>query len=295
VSEPSAPPLLEVEGLVKRYPVRQGFLGRAREWFTAVDDISFSAERGETLAIVGESGAGKSTTGRLILRLVEPDAGTVRFDGVDVRALDQPALRTLRRRMQMIFQDPYSSLDPHLPVGESVAEPLHRHFGMSRGDRLRRTAELLDVVGISRDVLERYPAELSGGQLQRAAIARALTMRPDLIVADEPVAALDVSVRAQVLNLMLDLQRELGLTYLFITHDLSLVEVIADRAIVMSGGRIVEQGGVEEIFENPREDYTRELLAAIPRPVPMSLRDPAPRPPADEHDQPLARVDAGKD
>jgi oligopeptide transport system ATP-binding protein len=287
--------LLEVEGLVKRYPVRQGFLGRAREWFTAVDEVSFTADRGETLAIVGESGAGKSTTGRLILRLVEPDAGTVRFDGVDVRALDQPALRTLRRRMQMIFQDPYSSLDPHLPVGESVAEPLLVHFGMSRADRMRRTAELLDVVGISHDVLERYPAELSGGQLQRAAIARALTMKPDLIVADEPVAALDVSVRAQVLNLMLDLQRELGLTYLFITHDLSLVEVIADRAIVMSGGRIVEQGGVAEIFANPREDYTRALLAAIPKPVPMSLRDPAPAAPADGSAQPLARVDAGKD
>jgi oligopeptide transport system ATP-binding protein len=279
--------LLEVEGLVKRYPVRQGFLGRAREVFTAVDDISFTAERGETLAIVGESGAGKSTTGRLILRLVEPDAGTVRFDGVHVRALDKPGLRKLRRRMQMIFQDPYSSLDPHLPVGESVAEPLQVHFGLSRADRLRRTAELLDVVGISHDVLERYPAELSGGQLQRAAIARALTMEPDLIVADEPVAALDVSVRAQVLNLMLDLQRELGLTYLFITHDLSLVEVIADRAIVMSAGRIVEQGGVEEIFENPREDYTRELLAAIPRPVPLSLRDPAP--------PPAVPANAGKD
>jgi peptide/nickel transport system ATP-binding protein/oligopeptide transport system ATP-binding protein len=271
-SEPSTQSLLEVEGLVKRYPVRQGFLGRAKEWFTAVDDISFTAERGETLALVGESGAGKSTTGRLILRLVEPDGGAVRFDGVDVRALDQPALRKLRRRMQMIFQDPYSSLDPHLPVGDSVAEPLHVHFGMSRADRLRRTAELLDVVGISHDVLERYPAELSGGQLQRAAIARALTMKPDLIIADEPVAALDVSVRAQVLNLMLDLQRELGIGYLFITHDLSLVEVIADRAIVMQNGRIVEQNTVEEIFKNPREEYTRTLLAAIPRPVPLSLR-----------------------
>jgi oligopeptide transport system ATP-binding protein len=279
--------LLEVEGLVKRYPVRQGFLGRAREWFTAVDDVSFTAERGETLAIVGESGAGKSTTGRLILRLVEPDAGRVCFDGVDVRTLDKAGLRAIRRRMQMIFQDPYSSLDPHLPVGESVAEPLRVHFGMARGPRLRRTAELLDVVGISHDALERYPAELSGGQLQRAAIARALTMEPDLIVADEPVAALDVSVRAQVLNLMLDLQHELGLTYLFITHDLSLVEVIADRALVMSTGRIVEQGAVEEIFTNPREEYTRELLAAIPRPVPLSLRDPAQRNPVP--------VDAGKD
>ena len=264
--------LLEVEGLTKRYPVRQGFLGRAKEWFTAVDAVSFSAERGETLAIVGESGAGKSTTGRLILRLVEPDGGTVRFDGVDVRALDQPALRKLRRRMQMIFQDPYSSLDPHLPVGDSVAEPLHVHFKMSRADRLRRTAELLDVVGISHDVLERYPAELSGGQLQRAAIARALTMKPDLIIADEPVAALDVSVRAQVLNLMHDLQTEFGIGYLFITHDLSLVEVIADRVIVMQNGKLVEQNTVEEIFKNPREEYTRTLLAAIPRPVPLSLR-----------------------
>jgi oligopeptide transport system ATP-binding protein len=267
--------LLEVEGLVKRYPVRQGFLGRAKEWFTAVDDVSLTAERGETVALVGESGAGKSTTGRLVLRLIEPDAGRVRFDGEDVTALDKNSLRRMRLRMQMIFQDPYSSLDPHLPVVESVAEPLQVHFRMGRTDRLRRTAELLDRVGISSNVAERYPAELSGGQLQRAAIARALTMKPDLIVADEPVAALDVSVRAQVLNLMHDLQAELGLTYLFITHDLSLVEVIADRAIVMSTGRIVEQGTVAEIFAAPREAYTKSLLEAIPRPVPLSLRTPS--------------------
>jgi peptide/nickel transport system ATP-binding protein/oligopeptide transport system ATP-binding protein len=294
--------LLEVEGLVKRYPVRQGFLGRAKEWFTAVDDVGFTAERGETVAIVGDSGAGKSTTGRLILRLIEPDSGTVRFDGEDVTALDARGMRRMRLRMQMIFQDPYSSLDPHLPVGESVAEPLAVHFGMGRRERLQRTAELLDVVGISHDVLERYPAELSGGQLQRAAIARALTMKPDLIVADEPVAALDVSVRAQVLNLMLELQQEFGLTYLFITHDLSLVEVIADRAIVMSTGRIVEQGTVSSIFESPREEYTRSLLAAIPRPVPFSLRTPAgpgtagwPDASTDHAEEPFAHVDAVKD
>jgi oligopeptide transport system ATP-binding protein len=264
--------LVEVEHLVKRYPVRRGAFGRAREWFSAVDDVSFSIERGETLAVVGESGAGKSTLGRLVLRLIEPDTGSIRFDGTDVRALDAPALRQMRRRMQMVFQDPYSSMDPHLPVGESVAEPLLVHFRMGRRERMRKAAELLEKVGMSGDALERYPAELSGGQLQRAAIARALTMQPDLIVADEPVAALDVSVRAQVLNLMHDLQQELGITYLFITHDLSLVQVIADRIVVMSKGCIVEQGSVEQVFAAPAEEYTATLLAAVPIPVPPSLR-----------------------
>ncbi len=222
--------------------------------------------------MVGESGAGKSTTGRLLLRLIEPDEGTIRFDGTDVCALDRNGLRKMRLRMQMVFQDPYSSLDPHLPVGESVAEPLLVHFKTGRKERMRKAAELLEKVGLSGDALERYPAELSGGQLQRAAIARALTMEPDLIVADEPVAALDVSVRAQVLNLMHDLQQEMGLAYLFITHDLSLVQVIADRIVVMSKGKIVEQGSVAQIFAAPSEEYTASLLAAVPIPVPPSLR-----------------------
>lgn len=270
--------LLTVEHLTKRYPLRRDLIGRPREWFTAVDDFSFSAERGETVALVGESGAGKSTAGRLILRLINPDSGQVTFDGIDVNGLGRKALRRLRLRMQMIFQDPYSSLDPHIPVGESVAEPLAVHFDLQRPERERRTKELLDRVGISSRLAERYPAELSGGQLQRTAIARALTMKPELIIADEPVAALDVSVRAQVLNLMHDLQTELGLTYLFITHDLSLVEVIADRVIVMRSGRVVEEGEVTPLFAQPQEEYTRSLLGAIPRPIPRSLRQDAPLP-----------------
>ncbi|MCW0213473.1 MAG: ATP-binding cassette domain-containing protein [Pseudonocardia sp.] len=265
-------PLLEVDGLVKRYPLRRSLLGRTKESFTAVDEVGFRLERGETLALVGESGAGKSTTGRLVLRLIEPDAGNIRFDGTDLRTLPAAEMRRMRLRMQMVFQDPYSSLDPHLPVGDSVGEPLLIHFGTGRKERERRSAEMLDKVGISTSALQRYPTELSGGQLQRVAIARALTTEPAMIVADEPVAALDVSVRAQVLNLMRDLQEELGLSYLFITHDLALVQVIADRVAVMQQGRIVEEGTVADVFAGPREDYTKTLLAAIPDPVPRSMR-----------------------
>jgi oligopeptide transport system ATP-binding protein len=264
--------LLEASGLVKHYPLRRTLLGRVRESFTAVDHVGFHVDPGETLALVGESGAGKSTTGRLVLRLIEPDAGEIRFEGTDLRALGPADLRRTRLRMQMIFQDPYSSLDPHLPVGESVGEPLVIHFGTPRRERERRSAEFLDKVGISRQAMERYPAELSGGQLQRVAIARALMTGPALIVADEPVAALDVSVRAQVLNLMRDLQEELGVAYLFVTHDLALVQVIADRVAVMRTGRIVEEGTVAEVFASPREEYTRELLSAIPNPVPRRMR-----------------------
>ncbi len=277
--------LLAVEGLTKRFAAKRNVLGRTTEWFTAVDDVSFTLERGRTLALVGESGAGKSTTGRLVLRLIEPDEGSIHFDGTDVRALGGSELRVMRRRMQMVFQDPYSSLDPHVPVGESVAEPLVVHLKMGRKERLYKSTELLERVGMSGDVVERYPAELSGGQLQRVAIARALTLEPDLIVADEPVAALDVSVRAQVLNLMRDLQEERNLAYLFISHDLALIRVIADRVAVMSSGRIVEEGPVEQVFTQPRHEYTDELRQAIPVPVPRSLR-PAraehPEPDADE-------------
>lgn len=268
--------LLEVKGLVKRFVTGRDWLGRPNAFFPAVEDVSFTLEPGETLALVGESGAGKSTTGRLVLRLIEPDEGSVHFDGTDVRALGKTELRAMRRRMQMIFQDPYSSMDPHVPVGESVAEPLLIHMGMERRARMRKATELLERVGLSGDVLERYPAELSGGQLQRIAIARALTLEPTLIVADEPVAALDVSVRAQVLNLMNDLQVERNLSYLFISHDLSLVQVIAHRVAVMSMGRVVEEGTVDQIFSAPQQDYTRALLNAIPVPVPRSLRQPTP-------------------
>jgi ABC-type glutathione transport system ATPase component len=268
------PPLLEVSGLAKRFPNRWSVLGRPAAWTTALHDVSFSLVAGETLALVGESGAGKSTSGRIVLRLVEPDDGRVRFEGADVLTLGRSELRTYRQSVQMIFQDPFGSLDPRVPVGDSVAEPLLVHFHLPRRERTERAADLLERVGLPRRVLDRYPAELSGGQLQRVAIARALTLRPKLIVCDEPVAALDVSVRAQVLNLMKDLQAEFGIALLFITHDLALVEVIADRVVVMRAGRVVEQGTVDSIFAAPVEPYTRQLLAAIPVPVPRSLRRP---------------------
>ncbi|MDP9820775.1 ATP-binding cassette domain-containing protein [Nocardioides massiliensis] len=251
--------LLEVKGLVKDFKGRTGILHRA------VDDVSFTLEAGKTLALVGESGAGKSTTGRLILRLIEPDAGTVVFDGVDVRALDRKRLTAQRRYMQMIFQDPFGCLDPRISVGESIAEPLFVHFKTPRDERMERAAELLERVGLGSSHMARYPAQLSGGQLQRISIARALTLEPKLIVCDEPVAALDMSIRAQVLNLLTDLQEDLGLAYLFVTHDMSLVQVIADDVAVMRSGRLVENRPVEELFADPQEDYTRQLLAAIPR------------------------------
>jgi oligopeptide transport system ATP-binding protein len=263
--------LLEVHGLVKRFSTRRSLWGRTTEWFTAVDGIDLHVESGETLAVVGESGAGKSTLGRLVLRLIEATEGEIQFDGSDLRALDRRGMRALRRDAQMVFQDPYSSLDPHLPVGVSIGEPLQIHFGTGRKERDRRSAELLDRVGLRRHIMNRYPSELSGGQLQRVCIARALTLEPRLIVCDEPVAALDVSVRAQVLNLMREIQIERNLTYLFVSHDLALVEVIADRVAVMSKGKVVELGTTEEIFRSPAHEYTNELLAAIPMPVPPGL------------------------
>lgn len=257
--------LLEVSGLAKRFATSRNFFGRPSGWTSAVDDVSFTVEAGETLAIVGESGAGKSTTGRLALRLIEPDAGSIVFEGTDVRGLDKRQLIAMRRRMQMVFQDPYSSLDPRMTIGDAIGEPMLVHDKTSRAERRQRSSELLERVGLRAELMSRYPGELSGGQLQRICIARALTMRPSLIVADEAVAALDASVRAQVLNLMADLQDELGLSYLFITHDLALVEVIADRVMVMRHGKVVETGPVDAIFDAPTQPYTVELLDAIPR------------------------------
>lgn len=227
--------LLEVSHLTKRFPAKKGLLGQVTEWFTAVDDVSFRLESGQTLALVGESGAGKSTVARMVLRLIEPDAGAVRFGGEDLLALGAGELRRRRQDMQMIFQDPFSSLAPHRVIVDAVAEPLQVHFGMGKKERIAAASALLERVGLSATVRERYPSELSGGQLQRVAIARALALKPKLVVCDEPVAALDVSVRAQVLNLMHELQSELRLAYLFVSHDLALVEVIADRVAVMSG------------------------------------------------------------
>lgn len=264
--------LLEVENLTKSFSAGRDWLGRRTKWLDAVKGVSFTLERGECLAVVGESGAGKSTVGRMVLRLIEPDSGSVTFDGIDVLATKPKQLRALRQRMQMIFQDPYSSLDPRMTIRDAVAEPLLVHTDKDRATREKEAVELLDKVGIGSRYLERYPAELSGGQLQRVAIARALTMKPSLIVCDEPVAALDVSVRAQVLNLLRDLQEELGLAYLFVCHDLALVEVIADRVMVMASGEVVETDTTDQIFANPRQEYTKKLLAAIPVPLPRDAQ-----------------------
>lgn len=264
--------LLEVENLTKSFATRRDVLGRKTGWTHAVRDVSFTLDAGECLAVVGESGAGKSTVGRMVLRLIDADTGTIVFDGEDVLAAKPARMRELRRGMQMIFQDPHSSLDPRMTVADAVIEPLIVHTDLDRQARRTRAQELLDKVGIGTRYLGRYPAELSGGQLQRVAIARALTLEPTMIVCDEPVAALDVSVRAQVLNLLRDLQEELGLAYLFVCHDLALIEVIADRVMVMKAGEVVETGTVDEIYHAPREDYTRKLLDAIPIPVPRAAR-----------------------
>ncbi|NKY54347.1 ATP-binding cassette domain-containing protein [Nocardia vermiculata] len=264
--------LLEVSDISKSFSTGRDLLGRRNRWTHAVRDVSFTLDAGECLAVVGESGAGKSTVGRIVLRLIEPDSGTIVFDGQDVRAAKSARLRAMRRGMQMIFQDPHSSLDPRMTIFDAVAEPLIVHSDEDRAARTRTVRALLDKVGIGSRYLNRYPAELSGGQLQRVAIARALTLRPKMIVCDEPVAALDVSVRSQVLNLLRDLQEELGLAYLFVCHDLALIEVIADRVLVMAGGAVVESGTVEQIYRDPQQEYTRTLLDAIPVPIPRSAR-----------------------
>ncbi|MBI2797261.1 MAG: ABC transporter ATP-binding protein [Gemmatimonadetes bacterium] len=261
-------PLVAVRGLAKHFPVAAGWLGRRRGVVRAVDGVSFDVFRGETLALVGESGSGKTTTGRLILRLHEPTAGTVRFDGADVLALSPRDLRALRRRMQVVFQDPYGSLNPRMTVGDTVKEGLLVHRLAEGAEADRRTRDLLDEVGLRREWATRYPHELSGGQRQRVGIARALSVGPDFIVCDEPVSALDLSVQAQVINLLTDLRRQRGLTYLFIAHDLSVVEHIADRVAVMYMGRIVELAPVARLYREPLMPYTQALLSAIPVPDP---------------------------
>jgi oligopeptide/dipeptide ABC transporter ATP-binding protein len=261
--------LLEVDGLAKHYPVRKGVI-RAKTIGSvrAVDGVSFTLARGETLALVGESGCGKSTTARLVMRLIEASAGRVRFDGNDVTAADGAELRTLRRRMQLVFQDPYASLNPRLTVGETIAEPMIVHGMGNAAARQDRVQELLALVGLRTFHADRYPHEFSGGQRQRIGISRALAVRPDLLVCDEPVSALDVSVQAQVVNLLKDLQSKFGLSYLFIAHDLAVVKHVADRVAVMYLGRIVEIADKRALFTAPMHPYTRALLAAIPRPDP---------------------------
>jgi len=266
-------PLLEVDDLTRDFVVRRSLWGTPRATVKAVDHVSFSIGAGETLALVGESGSGKSTIGRLILRLIEPTGGEVRFAGVNIATLRPAALRQLRRKAQLIFQDPYASLNPRMTVERILTEPLALHDVVAPAHRRARIAELLQLVGLEPRFMHRYPHEFSGGQRQRLAIARALAVEPQLIVCDEPVSALDVSVRAQVLNLLRDVQRRLGLAYLFISHDLAVVRHIADRVAVLYLGRIIECARVVELFATPRHPYTRALLSAIPVPRPQLRRD----------------------
>ena len=262
-------PLVEIDELKVYFPIKSGLvLDRHVGDIRAVDGVSLEIRRGETLGLVGESGCGKSTIGRAIMRLYEPVEGRIVFDGVDVTHMGEKELRPLRRRMQMVFQDPYASLNPRHSVGRIVGEPMRVHGLATRRDVGKRVRELLGVVGLPADAATRYPHEFSGGQRQRIGVARALALRPRLIVADEPVSALDVSVQAQVINLLIDLQQEFGLAYLFIAHDLAVVERIADRVAVMYLGRIVEMAPTGEIFRNPLHPYTRALLQAIPVPDP---------------------------
>jgi peptide/nickel transport system ATP-binding protein/oligopeptide transport system ATP-binding protein len=256
--------LLEVRRLKTYYPVRKGPLQRQANWVKAVDDISFGIRRGETFGLVGESGCGKTTLGRSIMRLEQPQSGQVMFDGEDILAISRTRLKALRQDMQVIFQDPHSSLDPRMKVRHLIAEGLVIQGTMGRDERDQWVAQLIELVGLQKEHLDRYPHEFSGGQRQRIVIARALALRPKFVLADEPVSALDVSVQSQVLNLLVDLQKEFGLTYLFIAHDLSVVEYISDRVGVMYLGKLVEIASAEDIYADPRMPYTQALLSAIP-------------------------------
>ena len=286
-------PLLEVRHLSKEFSRKKGIFGKASV-LRAVDDVSFAIEKGETFGLVGESGSGKTTTGRCILRLIEPTSGEVLFDGRDVLKLSRGDLRRARRDMQIVFQDPYSSLNPRMRVSDIVEEPLIIHKLGSRDEREQRVKELFALVGLNPDHLRRYPHEFSGGQRQRIGLARALALNPSLVIADEPVSALDVSVQAQVVNLLMELQDRLKLTYLFIAHDLRLVEHICSRVAVMYLGRIVEMGETAKLFAAPRHPYTRALLSAIPVPDPDAPRQRILLDPASfDRAAPLREVAAG--
>jgi len=264
--------LLEAENLVKHFPASRNLFGRPTAFVKAVDGVSFHVNAGETLALVGESGCGKSTVSRLVLRLIEPDAGRIRFEGRDLLGFDADALRTFRRSAQIIFQDPYASLNPRMTVGQILGEPLALHGLVAPAGRRARVEELLRLVGLEPRFARRYPHEFSGGQRQRIAIARALAVEPKLIICDEPVSALDVSIRSQILNLLGDLQQRLGLAYIFVSHDLAVVKHIADRVAVMNLGTIVETADTQALFASPRHPYSRALLSAIPVPKPQAKR-----------------------
>jgi peptide/nickel transport system ATP-binding protein/oligopeptide transport system ATP-binding protein len=273
---PPEPPkrkvLVDVQDLVKYFPVRTGILRRVTDWVQAVDGVSFQIHEGETFGLVGESGCGKTTVGRTILRLIPATSGKVYLDGVDVFSLSESELKQMRRYMQIIFQDPYSSLDPRLPVGESISEGLRIHTEMKAAERFDVVVEMLTRVGLRADHARRYPHEFSGGQRQRIGIARALALRPKLIVCDEPISALDVSIQAQVLSILRDLQRDFGLTYLFIAHNLSVVEHFSNRVGVMYLGKIVEIASRDDLYADPLHPYTQALMSAIPVPDPTARR-----------------------
>ncbi len=269
---PDRTALVEVRDLVKHFPVHGGILQRTVGQVQAVDGVTFDIRRGETLGLVGESGCGKTTVGRLLLRLIEPTSGTIRFDGVDVTAIKGAALKPYRRRMQIIFQDPYASLDPRAPIADSIGEGLRIHGIGNAAERRRKVSRMMDLVGLQPYHARRYPHEFSGGQRQRIGIARALVLEPDLVVCDEPVSALDVSIQAQVLNLLKQLQRELGLTYLFVAHNMGVVEHISDRVAVMYLGRIAELAEADELFRKQEHPYTQALMSAIPIPDPLLRR-----------------------
>ena len=266
--------LLQVRDLHKHFPIRSGILfERTVDVFRAVDGVSFDIEEGETLGLVGESGSGKSTTGYCIMQLLKPTSGSIRFMDTELTELGREDMRRMRREVQIVFQDPYASLDPRMTVGDIVGEPLVVHSIGTRRDRRSRVRELLDVVGFNPGFTNRYPHEFSGGQRQRIGIARALALSPKLIVCDEPVSALDVSIQAQILNLLKDLQRDFSLTYLFIAHDLAVVRSMSDRIAVMNRGKLVEIGPAEEVYTNPQNEYTQALLTAVPVPDPRAMKE----------------------
>jgi peptide/nickel transport system ATP-binding protein len=265
-------PLLEIKNLTKHFPLKKGFFGGVKTWVKAVDDVSLTVRKGRTLGLVGESGCGKTTLGRTILRLIEPTSGSINYSGVDVTQLNRHDMRAMRRKMQIIFQDPYASLNPRMTIGAALMEPMVIHnLGANKAERLDMAASLMKRVGLEPSMLNRYPHEFSGGQRQRICIARALAVEPEFIICDESVSALDVSIQAQILNLLLDLQDELNLTYVFISHDLAVVKFIADEVAVMYNGKVVEMNDAVGIYENPQHEYTKKLLSAIPKGMPKHL------------------------
>ncbi|MCR2820074.1 ABC transporter ATP-binding protein [Lederbergia panacisoli] len=266
-------PLLEVKDLKKYFPITKGLLGRATGYVKAVESINFTLLEGETLGIVGESGSGKSTLGRTIMRLLDPTEGSIIFQGQDISHLSRQKLRSSRKNMQMVFQDPYSSLNQRMTIGQLLDEPLSIHTNESRKNRMEKVAELLEIVGLNPEVIHRYPHEFSGGQRQRIGIARALAINPKLIIADEPVSALDVSIQSQIINLLMDLQEKFQLSYLFIAHDLSVVKHISDRIGVMYMGQMMELAPKNELFHEPLHPYTQSLLSAIPKMDPEAKRE----------------------